>query len=153
MSIRFVAAGICLVLLCLCTGCDRRIDVDFSYALERGDFERAAELLERGADVNAQFILSKGQTTLILIAREKSNPEAIRFLLDHGADLDIRTFDGRTALHVAAAEGRTEHVHMLLEAGANVNIRTEDGETALQAAHDNDQKTAERLIREAGGTY
>jgi ankyrin repeat protein len=153
MSIRFVAAWFCLVLLCLCTGCDRRIDVDFSYALERGDFERAAELLERGADINAQFILSKGQTTLILIAREKSNPEGIRFLLDHGADLDIRAFDGRTALYVAAAEGRTEHVHMLLEAGANVNIRTEDGETALQAAHDHDHKTAERLIRDAGGTY
>lgn len=153
MSPRFVTAGICLVLLCLGTSCDRRIDVDFTYAFERDDFERAADLLEQGADINARFIRSKGQTTLMLAAQETSNPEGIRFLLDHGADLDIQAFDGRTALYVAAAAGRTEHVLMLLEAGANVNIRTQEGETALQAAHDRDHKTAERLIREAGGTY
>lgn len=153
MPTRFVAAGICVVLLCLGTGCDRRIDADFSYALEQGDYEWATELLDRGADIDARFIQSDGKTTLMMVAGGKANPERLRFLLDHGADLDVQAFDGRTALYVAAAKGRTEHVLMLLEAGAKVNLRTRDGETALQVAYDNDHKTAERLIRDAGGTY
>jgi ankyrin repeat protein len=42
---------------------------------------------------------------------------------------------------------------LLLEAGASVNLRTREGETAPQAAHDHDHNTAERLIRDAGGTH
>jgi len=153
MSTRIVTAGIVIGLVACSAGCDRRIDVDFNFAIEEGDFEMADEWLEQGADIDARFKLSQGYTTLMMVARKEWEPETIEFLLERGADVNVRTFNGRTALYVAAANGRTQHVRMLLEAGADVNLRNQAGDTAMKAAHDDNHTIAEQMIRAAGGRY
>ena len=142
-----------LFLVLAAPACDRRIDVDFNYAFELEDYEEAEALLEQGADINVGFVRSNGYTTLMLAAKTEWNPEGIEWLLAHGAEPDVTSFSGRTALHVAASYGRTKHVQILLAVGANVNARNRRGATPLKLAHRQGHKIVERLIREAGGEY
>lgn len=150
---RLATVAAVLMLGLVAPACDRRIDVDFSYAFEREDWPLAEKLLADGADIDAQFIRADGFTTLMMAARTKWNPEGLEWLLDHGADPDAQSFRGHTALHVAAARGRTKHVQILLAAGADVNPRNDRGDTPLKLAHDYGHRIIERLIREAGGGY
>ena len=44
-------------------------------------------------------------------------------LLKHNADINKRSFDGRTPLHWAAANGHTAIATLLLDKGADVNVK------------------------------
>ena len=80
-----------------------------------------------------------GGTALMSAARSYRS-EVVRFLLEHGADVNARTHDGLTALHTAAGETpslperQAECVRLLLEAGANPDAASASGETPLMAA-------------------
>jgi len=113
---------------------NRKVDVDFNNAIATADFNAAAKYLEQGADINARFRLTGGQTTLIMVAGAERFSEGMRFLLDHGADPNIASKKGRTALMNAAEHGRVEHVAILLEAGADHTLKAADGATALSLA-------------------
>ncbi len=146
-------AAILALLSCgLGAGCDRRIDVDLNYAYEVRDYAWAEQLLEAGADINARFIQADGYSTLMMAARSESDPDGLRWLLDHGANVDLASFNGLTALHVAATGGRDEHVRVLLDAGADVNARTDRGQTALAAARTHGHAQIAELLVAAGGT-
>lgn len=95
-------------------------------------------LFERGANLNARD--KDDATPLILYTKESSAltvlaPSAsvgVRFLLDHGADINAKNQKGDTALLVAATEGaRPTLFRFLLERGANPNASNADGNTAL----------------------
>ncbi|KAL1980699.1 hypothetical protein VTN96DRAFT_3616 [Rasamsonia emersonii] len=69
--------------------------------------------------------------------------EAIEYLVQHGADTELRNYRGETALHVAVQRhklgaGRRRRItRKLLECGANPNVMDEDGLTPLnRAAYD-----------------
>jgi serine/threonine protein kinase len=49
-------------------------------------------------------------------------------------DINARSVDGRTALHVATSIGQRDCVELLLDAGASVDARTDAGLTALHVA-------------------
>ena len=51
--------------------------------------------------------------------------------MEHGAKVNIRNWNGVTALGVAAMSGQEEIVEMLLEAGAEVNTRDNEGNTVI----------------------
>jgi len=67
-------------------------------------------LIKGGADVNARN--SKGVTPL-MIAAANNNPPLIGLLLQAGADPDLATPDGRTALDIAKANQATAAVLQL----------------------------------------
>ena len=60
--------------------------------------------------------------------------EAVKVLLEKGANIHNRHRDGSTALHSAAFLGHIDTVKLLLEKGADINIRKPDGVTPLAAA-------------------
>ncbi len=60
--------------------------------------------------------------------------EAVKLLLEKGANIHNRHKDGSTALHGAAFLGRIETVKLLLEKGADINARKPDGVTPLDTA-------------------
>ena len=62
------------------------------------------------------------------------NIQAMRILVELGADVNICDKLDRTPLHLAAIHGEVEIVRMLIDAGADVNVQDEDGWTALQWA-------------------
>ncbi len=108
------------------------LDEGLVKALADDDLDRLASLLEADADPNAQS--SPGRPVLFL-ATLRGNGEAVRLLIDHGADVQAETVDG-AILVKAAVEGQREIVEMLLDAGADVNSTGRDWtpeDTALHA--------------------
>ena len=65
-------------------------------------------------------------------AAQNERPEAVAWLLDHGADPNAGPYQGCGALHLAAAFGAVESVRLLIAAGADID-RTNDfnGDNAL----------------------
>jgi ankyrin repeat protein len=67
--------------------------------------------------------------------REASNRnpvDAVKVLLEAGADPDAKTPDGDTALHLAAFAGKLDIVRALVEGGADMSTKDAAGKTALQ---------------------
>jgi ankyrin repeat protein len=67
--------------------------------------------------------------------REEANREpadAVRLLLEAGANPDAVTPEGEAALHIAAKDGKLDIVNLLADAGATLDLTNKDGETALE---------------------
>lgn len=58
----------------------------------------------------------------------------VQTLLAIGADINAKTGDGTTPLHMAARKGRTEIAKFLIDKGAKVNEPNAEGQTALRFA-------------------
>ena len=97
--------------------------------LHRGLSSRATRklrefLLSKGADVNSEGE-KNGATPLILALRWESKVEidgqggVVTLLLAHKADINAKSANGMTALHVAALVGHADVVKLLLAKGAN----------------------------------
>ena len=67
-------------------------------------------------------------------AVKRDNLDAVRLLLELGADVNARDRDGDTPLHEAATWGRPEIARLLLDAGADVNARRDNGDPVLHDA-------------------
>ncbi len=66
------------------------------------------------------------------------------------ADLTLPNYDGRTPLHVAAAEGHVATVDYLLRHGAGVHVRDRSNETPLMCAINERQRDTIRTLRACG---
>ena len=51
-----------------------------------------------------------------------------------GAGVQLKTSDGRSALHVAASSGHLESAELLLRHGAQMNVKDQLGDTPLHKA-------------------
>ena len=61
------------------------------------------------------------------------NPvDAVKVLLEAGADANAKTPDGDTALHLAAWDGKLDVVRALVAGGADLNAKDGAGKTALE---------------------
>jgi ankyrin repeat protein/catechol 2,3-dioxygenase-like lactoylglutathione lyase family enzyme len=90
----------------------------FMHACTTGDVEKIRQLLKAEPGL-ARETLSGGTTSLHLAVR---HPEALRLLLDYGADPNARDLgDNALALHYAAAQGLLDSARILLDAGADVH--------------------------------
>jgi len=102
----------------------------FISAIKAHDFESAENLLEQGFDLNACG--DAGFAPMHIVAM-LNNLEAVRFLADHGANLDIQSVVHTKSmpLHMVALWGRLPMVQLLLELGADVNGLNNDHQTPL----------------------
>jgi len=110
---------------------------------ERQDI--AQLLLDAGADIDGVTTertglmcgpsYGKGDTPL-MVAAENTRPAAVRFLVDHGAKLNVRNEVGETALHLAVrvAIDRKEGldlVTLLIDHHADLNATDKEGQAPL----------------------
>lgn len=102
-------------------------------AASQGNVAVAAWLVDRGADVNAANDCSdgcaeSGRTPLYDALRSHSN-QMIPLLMSRGARVDAAGADGRTALHVVAANGGLGGAFILCRLGADPARKDAKGKT------------------------
>jgi hypothetical protein len=113
-------------------------------AAHRGDPVTAAELVNRGAPLEARD--DSGYTALMYGANAGQD-EVVRLLLNCGADPNATDAHNNTSLMFAAQHDHLGVVHQLIAAGADVNARGDHGLTALGFAQQNGhQRTAAALL-------
>lgn len=121
------------------------------YAAYFGRSEIAGMLLDAGADPDARAegpdldgsavspalgnqLKKDLRSPPLLGAAQAGRLDIARLLLDHGADIEIRSGDGSTALIEAALSGHGDVVVLLLTWDADVDAKTPTGAQAIHAA-------------------
>ncbi len=88
------------------------------FAVSREDLKAARHILEQGTvDVNS---MRPPGVSALHQACAIGNLDAIKMLLDHGADMELRTWQGQSAVQITARYGHFEAAEILLENGANM---------------------------------
>ncbi|KAK8092127.1 uncharacterized protein PG998_015140 [Apiospora kogelbergensis] len=112
----------------------------------------AQDLIRRGASVDAQD--RWGITPLIraIAGEHTSKADLITdLLLQNHANVNIETFEGYRAVHVAACAGNTSLLSRLLNAGADLEARVDKiGLTPLDIAQLMDQNATVEFMRQKG---
>ncbi len=127
-----ISSGRCTTLALLFIALGARLDGALAAAAWQGNVPIMAAILDRGAPVDG--LSNKGCTALhdcLLFGRS----HAVPFLVDRGADPNLTTPQGHTALHLAAATNQpAEIVRLLLAAGAAPEIEDGEGRAPLDIA-------------------
>jgi len=101
------------------------------WAVFKGHDGIAEILLENGADPNV--IGKRGETALIIAARERAPLQTYALLIDHNADPNFLEDSGNSALIYATMYAPIEAVKLLLDAGADPNLKA--GDNGYKAAN------------------
>jgi uncharacterized protein len=101
-------------------------------AIRKGHANIATILLEAGADINT-VSGDRGNTPLMDAAAE-SNPEILIRLIRSGADMDLKSKSGQTALVLAVGCQSEDAALVLIESGADIEIKDDLGMSARKYA-------------------
>lgn len=87
--------------------------------MDRIGFKNAEKLLENGADVDEKQVSGEaaGYTCLMMAARNQ-RPDIVNFLVENGADVNVKAENGNTPLSLAEEENDQEMVALLKKLGA-----------------------------------
>ena len=160
-----IVVFVCGVVACVCVGCARQLTKptqaevqEFRQAVLKGDVRGVKRALGRWTSPELlKADPMDGQTPLHAAAMElqvlgcdtskdasgakrmsKSYRAIVELLLDKGVDINAKSKDGRTPLHLAIAfdrsSGAVEMLKLLIASGADVNTRDKQGETPLHTA-------------------
>ena len=77
------------------------------------------------------FVVRGDEPPALLEAAGEGDIKAVKLLLAEGADVNVKSATGETALHVAGIKCVRGVAKALLEAGADVNAQTNDGAAML----------------------
>lgn len=121
------------------------------WAVRRDDNEKSLMLLQHGADPS---IANSAGRSALHNAAAQGNLVLVEALLDHGADVGQRSFEGKTPLQVVGVYGGREDVLIvkrLLAAGARVDERDGYGRTALSLCCFDSHVNVARVLLDHGG--
>ncbi|CAD6194647.1 unnamed protein product [Caenorhabditis auriculariae] len=76
--------------------------------------------------------------------------EIVRYLADHGADLNVPNRHGHTSLMIAAFRNKIEVVKFLISRGVDVSVQTSKGNSALHDAAEGGNVEIVKVLLEAG---
>jgi len=99
------------------------------FAISGQKFDLVEALLKEKAEVNAQ--MNDGCSALHLAT---ANIKIVEILIEHGADINMRSDIHKTPMIQAAGLGHLDVVQYLIEKKADINVSTINGETPLMAA-------------------
>ncbi|XP_044158380.1 ankyrin repeat domain-containing protein 53 [Bufo gargarizans] len=107
-------------------------------------------LEDYGMDVNVPSVY--GWRALHLVMNRKSGQRAmpcLRYLLQRGADVNVKSQNLTTPLHRAASEGLEDCIAVLVEAGADVHARDSEGNKPIDLCHLWCRRSSARFLRSA----
>ncbi len=109
-----------------------------------------AERSEIVANVTKLTPMQKELNDKLISAAENEDINNIKNLIEKGADVDVRNWLRRTALHYAASEGNVDVAKVLIENEADVDAKDDDGWTVLHWAAWNGNVDVARVLIEKG---
>jgi uncharacterized protein len=128
-------------------------------AAYKGNADEVEQLLKNGVNPNQRQM----GITALMTACNRGHVDVVRILLDKGADVNAKDWEGWTALMAASAgaahdnnqnkeERCLEIVKLLMDRGANVNQKGRRLQTALKDADDAGHKRVKELLIQCGAT-
>lgn len=100
-------------------------------------------MLKSGSEVK------EGDTPLCIASRQ-ADDNAVKRLLEHGAEVNEINSLGESPLSIACLYGSFSTVKLLLENGADVNLRNENGVNPIYIAIENNHRNIEELLLHYG---
>jgi ankyrin repeat protein len=122
---------------------------DLSTAAATGDMSTVEKLVHQGTNVNALPPDTDGAgpgLPALLVAAENGHENVVRFLLEHGANIELKVED--TPLLMACIKGHDSIAKLLLDHGANPNARGEG--TPLSVAEERQDSHLVELLKSHG---
>lgn len=130
-------------LLCAFSG-NIKADDSIYEIINRDDKQAFSDMVMLGFDIDEQDL--DGYSPL-MIAAGFGKTDFVEYLIDNGANVNKRYYQGGTAMHRAAHGGYNDVIRVLADAGANVNMPDLDGITPLMIATQNGHRfTVELLV-------
>lgn len=123
------------------------MDEQLREALQTRQYERANQLIMKGADVN--WRPNRDARPTIFFPIYNGEFEIVKLLIRHGADINAESAHG-TALRQAALDGRVDVIEHLLDCGADPDSKGSLGLTALSGAVKNNHYRVVKLLLKAG---
>lgn len=105
-------------------------------------------LVEADADIEQQG--PQGNTPLAAAAGVGNSPDIVEYLLNNGANVNVRGYGGTTALYQSVRSKKAQIAELLILHGANVNAKTDDGWTPLHFAATNGMEATTKLLIDKG---
>lgn len=141
----------------------------------KGHLEIVKLLIKRGAEIDKQgywpplksavshgqpetvrYLLSLGakwESSWLLLGVRVRNIEVVRLLIKAGADVNYKTKDGETALHIATWNPSANMTDLLLKAGAKVDVQKwHTNETPLHGAAQHGSLEVVQSLLKAGSS-
>jgi len=100
--------------------------------LDRNDTQTFHSRIQTLSDANTAR--EDNNKTVLMYAVWVGNIEAVKALIEKGADVNAQDAGGATALHLAAWRGHTPIAVYLIEKGASANAMSKEGMTPLDIA-------------------
>ena len=95
----------------------------------RGDLAQVKKLVDQGCNVNEMM-----ETSPLQEASYHGHSHVVRYLLEHNADVNEKSYRGESALHCACSGGHSDIVNMLISKGADIETHNVDFQTPLMTA-------------------
>ncbi len=113
-------------------------------AAKAGNIPLMQQQLAQGVDVNAVH----NRDTALVWAANEGKTDAVAWLIDHGANVNLSVQDGKyTPLMVAAVMGKMDVVVLLLERGAHAAAINSEGKSVVQLAKENSRADIANYIQ------
>jgi hypothetical protein len=112
-------------------------------AVKEGHMETLKALLEEAPSIQAD---KRYLGVLVKVAAINDRNEIATFLLEQGANIDVRTEEGWTPLMHAAYNGHVDVMQTLIDRGADLHARNNYDWTILLVAANNGQTEAVRML-------
>ncbi|KAL8868535.1 MAG: hypothetical protein Q9198_008145 [Flavoplaca austrocitrina] len=121
---------------------------EFVNAFSSGNWQDVRELLTKNPELDVNCADENGESAVHLASKVEG--DVLSFLLERGANPDLISPYGYTALCEASENGFTENMKLLLQYGANIEHQSSHGYTPLLLATDAGQNDAVQLLLDYG---